>query len=200
MNTHAFNTAVFNAPHWPRHIDSDESFPTLLTQTLIIPESKTVEGELISAVAIPWYKILMLIKNDSSLMFQIDPRTWEEIIAGTYKAAGWDEVILTRRSGDFGRDVIARKKGIGSVRFIESVKRYTPGHFVKASDVKELGHVLQADRGASKGIVSTTWEFAPKIEEDPFIKPYLPDRIELLNGKKVIERFTEWAKLDGGTV
>src|SRR5438046_878584 len=57
--------------------------PALVTQTLIIPGSKTSEGILISAVAIPWRKILDLLTQDPSGMFQIDPRTWEEIIAGT---------------------------------------------------------------------------------------------------------------------
>ena len=32
-------------------------FPTLLTQTLIVPESKTAEGILIAAIAFPWRKI-----------------------------------------------------------------------------------------------------------------------------------------------
>jgi len=47
---------------------------------------------------------------------------WEEIIAGAYKKAGFDEVTLTPRSGDLGRDVIAIKKGLGSVRVIDQVK------------------------------------------------------------------------------
>jgi len=32
------------------------------------------------------------------------------MIAGVYKESGFDEVTLTPRSGDFGRDVIAIKK------------------------------------------------------------------------------------------
>jgi restriction system protein len=176
-------------------VKDHESLPTLLTQALIVPESKIAEGVLIESVSFAWRKILDLLIEDPSLMFQFDPRKWEEFIAGIYKKAGWDEVELTRRSGDFGRDVIATKRGIGSVRFIESVKRYTPNHYVKASDVRELGHVMNADRNVSKGIISTTWEFAPKIEEDPFIRPYLPHRIELINGQKMMERLAQLTKL-----
>ena len=52
---------------------------------------------------------------------------WEELIAAAFDRSGYDEVILTPRSGDHGRDVIAIKKGIGTVRIIDSVKAYKPG-------------------------------------------------------------------------
>jgi restriction system protein len=54
--------------------------------------------------------------------------------------------------------------------------------------------VLLTDQKATKGIVSTTWEFAPRIEEDPFIKPHMPYRLELVNGDGLIKRFEEWTK------
>ena len=54
---------------------------------------------------------------------------WEEMIAGAYSRAGFDEVILTPRSGDYGRDVIAIRKGIGCIKIIGSVKAYKPGHW-----------------------------------------------------------------------
>jgi restriction system protein len=69
------------------------------------------------------------------IAFQISPRKWEEIIAGAYKKAGFDEVILTR-SGDLGRDVIAVKKGIGTIRVVDQVKAYKPGHLVTVNDVR----------------------------------------------------------------
>jgi restriction system protein len=169
--------------------------PTLVTQTLIIPDSKDSEGVLIRDVTIAWREIIKLVTKDANFMYEIDPRKWEEIIAGSYQAAGY-RVILTPRSGDFGRDVIAYKDGFGSVRFIESVKRYKPGNEVPADDVRALLGVLLSDQQATKGIISTTWEFAPKIREDPFIKPHIPYRLELVNGKGLIERFKEWAKLD----
>ena len=60
-------------------------------------------------------------------MYQIDPWRWEEIIAASYQESGlFDEVILTPRSNDGGKDVIAIKEGYGSIRFVESVKQYNP--------------------------------------------------------------------------
>jgi restriction system protein len=159
----------------------------LLLQTVIVPGRKTTEGQLIEAVAIPWFKIIRLLKNDPSLAYKIPPWKWEEIIAGAYKKAGFDKVILTRRSGDYGRDVIAMKKGLGSVRVIDQVKAYKPGHLVTAKDVRALMGVLQGD-SASKGFLTTTSDFAPRLRDDPLIIPFIPSRLELINGRMLRER------------
>ena len=101
-----------------------DSLPTVLTQALILPESRTAEGMLISATTIAWRKILALLIEDADLVFKIEPRKWEEIIAASYQQSGlFDEVILTPRSGDGGKDVVATKKGVGSIKYVESVKR-----------------------------------------------------------------------------
>jgi restriction system protein len=71
------------------------------------------------------------------------------MIAAAFDQAGYDEVILTPRSGDHGRDVIAIKKGVGSIRIIDSVKAYKPGHLVRYDDVRALAGVLLGDQGAS---------------------------------------------------
>jgi restriction system protein len=169
----------------------EDILPKLIIQTLILPESKDAEGVLIRDVTIAWWEIIKLILQDPNLMYQIPHRTWEEVIAGGYEAAGY-KVTLTPASGDLGRDVIAYRDGFGSVRFIESVKRYTPNHPVTANDVRALLGVLHSDQNATKGIVSTTWEFAPKIAEDPLIKPHIPYRLELVNRHGLIERFKDW--------
>ena len=172
--------------------------PTLLTQTLIIPESITAEGILIASIASPWRKIRKLITEDPTLVYQMDPRKWEELIAASYWESGqFDEVILTPRSNDGGKDVIAIKKGYGAIRFVESVKTYRPGNEVTADDVRALGCLL-LDPKNSKGIVSTTWKFAPKIEEDALLKTLLPYRLELVDGEKLIERFKPWGKPEHG--
>lgn len=112
----------------------------------------------------------------------------EEIVAAAYDKEGFDEVILTPRSGDYGRDVIAIKKGVVSLKFIDQVKRYKPGHIVKADEVRALIGVLNSELDATKAFFTTTSAFAPKIEEDKFIKPYLPYRLELVDREKLIAR------------
>jgi restriction system protein len=165
----------------------------LLLQTIIIPESKITEGTLIKCVDIPWFRIIKEIQGNPELVFQLSSEKWEEMVAGAYKIAGFDEVILTPRSGDFGRDVIAIKKGLGQVRVIDQVKAYGPKHLVTANDVRALMGCLHED-GAAKGFLSTTSDFAPKITSDPLITPLIPQRLELINGKKLIERLIELSK------
>jgi len=165
----------------------------VLLQAVVVPGDKTTEGQLIEAVAWPWFDIIELMKTNPAIIYQLDGRQWEEIIAGAYKKAGFDEVTLTPRSGDYGRDVIAVKRGLGSVRVIDQVKAYKPGHLVTADDVRALMGVLQGD-GASKGFLTTTSEFAPKIHMDPLIVPFIPSRLDLINGKLLLQRLIELAK------
>jgi restriction system protein len=91
-------------------------------------------------------------------------------------------VTLTPRSGDHGRDVIAIKHGVGCIKIIGSVKRYAAGNLVSYNDIRALLGVMLGERNASKGIITTTSDFPPKVAEDPFIGPFLPTRLELMNG------------------
>jgi restriction system protein len=167
--------------------------PQVLMQAVIVPGARTNEGKLIEAVALPWFKIIALLKDDPNLAFQISPEKWEEIVAGAYHKAGFDEVTLTPRSGDYGRDVIAVKRGIGRVRIIDQVKAFRPSHLVTANDVRGLMGVLHLD-GASKGFITTTSDFAPGIMKDPLIAPFMPARLELVNGSALMARLEELAR------
>jgi restriction system protein len=104
------------------------------------------------------------------------------LIAAAFEQDGYDEVILTPRSGDFGRDVVASKKGVGCVRIIDSVKALAPDRLVGQDDVRALLGVLSGDLRASKAILTTTSDFAPGIATDPYISPFMPTRLELMNG------------------
>jgi restriction system protein len=104
------------------------------------------------------------------------------MVAGAYERAGY-RVILTPRSGDYGRDVVATSVGVGSIKILGSVKAYSPGHLVDAEACRSLLGVVTANQKASKGIITTTSDFAPKIPTDPSIAPFLPTRLELMNGK-----------------
>lgn len=150
---------------------------------------RTEDGVMIQAVAIPWFKILDVLRSDPSAAFRIPPRQWEEIIAGAYVEAGFDEVFLTPASGDLGRDVIATKNGFGSIRIYDQVKAYKPGHLVTAEEVRAMSGILQGN--VSKGIVTTTSDFAPKLREDRILAPLMPHRLELKAGKQLLEWLEE---------
>jgi restriction system protein len=168
---------------------------TLTIAGLIIPErTKLVEGTLVRSVSVVWNEIVRKLGEDWSVARDLSPEQWEQLVAGAFKKAGYDEVILTKRSGDLGRDVIATTKGVGQVKIIGSVKAYKPGHLVKHDDVRALLGTLNGERNASKAILTTTSDFAPGIHTDPFIEPYLPTRLELLNGEQLQAWLTKLLK------
>ena len=158
---------------------TEDTLPSIVLKALLELVVPTKEGDLIRAVAVPWFEILERIKKDPKSVYQIDPRTWEEIIAGAYTRAGFDEVILTPRSGDKGRDVVATRNGVGSIRIFDQVKAYKPGHVVTAEEVRAMIGVVTGAQNVSKGVVTTTSEFAPRLTEDEYIKPLIPYRLEL---------------------
>lgn len=150
--------------------------------SVIIPEQKSTEGVLVKSASLVWASIVDELELDWRKAYEIPSHVWEEIVAGAYKKAGFDEVTLTPRSGDDGRDVIAIKKGIGSIKIIGSVKAYKPGLLVGCDDIRALLGVMSGERDTSKGIITTTSDFPPKVGDDPFIAPFLPTRLELMNG------------------
>lgn len=157
---------------------NDEA-PEIIIKALLKFSDRTAEGILVQAVALPWFEIMNLIRRDPHAMYKIDPRAWEEIIAGAYKRAGFDEVTLTPRSGDKGRDVVATKKGCGSICIFDQVKAYKPGHVVTAEEVRAMLGVITGAQNVSKGIITTTSTFAPRILNDDYIKAFIPYRLEL---------------------
>lgn len=166
---------------------------SVFLRTVVHSTRSNHDGALIEAVTLPWFDIIEILQRDPKAAFEITDRKWEEIIAGAYKAAGFDSVVLTPRSGDYGRDVIAEKHGIGVVRVIDQVKAYKPHVLVKANDVRALMGVLHTD-GAAKGFVTTTSDFAPRLINDPLIAPLIPSRLGLINGSQLLERLIEIAK------
>jgi len=162
-------------------------YPEVLLQAAVVVfGDKTNEGQLIQGVAIPWFEIIEQLERDAEFMFKIPWRKLEEIIAGAYERAGYPEVVLTPRSGDAGRDIIATKPGVGSIRIIDQVKAYKRGHRVKADEVRSLLGVLQTDRNVSKGVITTTSQFAPGIYKDEGLRPLMPYRLELKDGAQLI--------------
>ena len=66
-------------------------------------------------------------------------------VVGAFSKANY-EVTLTPRSGDFGRDVIAIRRGVGCVKIIGSVKRYAAGNLVPYDDIRALLGVMAGER------------------------------------------------------
>lgn len=151
---------------------------------------KTKEGEIVRAVAEPWFDILKMLEQDPSIAYQMNWRKWEEMVAGAYTRAGYDKVELTPPSGDKGRDVIATKWGHYSIRIFDQVKAYKPGLLVDEGEVWKMLGILERDRNVSKGYITTTSDFAPGVWKDENLKLYIPHRLEL----KPFDALLAWLK------
>ncbi|TAJ91963.1 restriction endonuclease [bacterium] len=161
--------------------------PEIGLSLAIVPDNPVAEGVLVRSTSIVWATLVNELSEDWTRAYSIPWRTWEELLAGGFKKAGYDEVILTPRSRDHGRDVIATKFGVGSVRILGSMKAYKPGHLISKEEVHALAGVVAIDPNASKGIIATTSDFAPGVREDPRLIATVPYRIELLNGAALRE-------------
>ena len=160
---------------------------TLVLQAALVDlGSETPDGVIIEAVTVPWLEIVKEIERRPELLFDFVeyPRKFEEFIAGAYEQAGYT-VELTPQSGDRGRDVIATMSGIITVRVLDQVKAYSPGHKVDAEAVRAMVGVLATDRGASIGVVTTTSEFAPGVWGE--FDEYIPTRLQLRDGSALRE-------------
>lgn len=161
----------------------------ILLGTLIEKDPIGKEGAIVKMVAPAWFEVVRLIQANPDILSEMNHRKFEEFIAGAYKRAGFDNVLLTPRSMDHGIDVIAEKQGVGRIRIVDQVKRFSPGTAVTANDVRALGFVALADGKDTKGVVSTTSTFAPKIEQDRYLGPLIRDgRIELIDGTSLLDR------------
>ena len=172
--------------------------PGLLLQAAFVQYvARVKEGQVVRAATLPWLAMIKELERarDLSILLKLSPRQFEELIAAAYEADGWN-VILTPRSRDFGRDVIAvaQRSDIGEMRIIDQVKKYAPGRVVTAEECRALLHVLDAERNVSKGFITTTAQFAPGIAKDPTVAPWVPNRLTLRDGKGLLP----WLLARGG--
>lgn len=190
MNPLSFNPLDPMSIFFRRPVPSDEEL--LLSMEVVSLGARTNEGDIVSAVHVPWKVLIAELSKNPHFLHQFDPRKMEELIAAAYEQEGFDEVVLTPRSGDLGRDIIATRKGQFKIRLLDQVKRYAPGSPVPADDVRAMVGVLCRDPAASKAYVTTTSTFAPGVEKE--FADMLPTRLELRTGKDLQAWFEQLAK------
>tara|TARA_R110000868_G_scaffold34144_3_gene123439 strand:- start:5031 stop:5582 length:552 start_codon:yes stop_codon:yes gene_type:complete len=168
-----------------------EGSPEILLQTELVHfGDKNNRGVLVTLAAIPWLEIAQRLGRDPNFLFQFSqyPRKFEEFIAACYVKAGFDEVTLTPQRNDRGVDVIAVKKGVGSIRYLDQVKAYKPGHRVSHNDVRAMLGSLSLDPDASRGLVTTTSTFEPGIlKMDGEFSSVLNNTLELKDGAATLK-------------
>ena len=159
-------------------IAQDDAPQINLNAEIIVLGDKTSEGRLVEGVRTAWHEIIRYFGKHPEELFNIDPRKFEELIAGAWELDGYI-VELTERSNDKGKDVIATRPGYGSIRIFDQVKRYKISRPVTANDVRALLGTIEGAGNVSKGVFTTTSHFAPNLLDDPVIARAIPHRLEL---------------------
>lgn len=115
--------------------------------------------------------LLEKIRSDPTLLRDLSPRRFEEVIAELLALQGY-AVDLTPPSQDGGFDIYAaRKDGLGRFLFLVECKRYTPPNKVGVSIVRSLHGVVQ-QKQANAGIVVTSSFFTKGAQEFQQSIPY----------------------------
>lgn len=168
--------------------------PSVLLQTDVVTlGEKTEEGDVVKSVRQTWPEIVKQIQLRKEFLFEFtkSARAFEMFLAATYRKDGFDEVILTPRSNDRGRDVIASKTG---ARILDQAKAYNRKLLVTHEEVRAMAFVVLRDRLPSTGAITTTSDFAPTIETGDEFYGIVPDMVELRNGNRLRDWLTSIVK------
>ena len=77
---------------------------------------------------------------------------------------------------------------MSAMRVLDQAKANSPTNLVSQNDVRAIFGVLRLDPGATKGIITTTSDFAPGVADE--FQKVIPYQLETKNG----EQFLEWVR------
>jgi hypothetical protein len=127
---------------------------------LILPEHGIINARLNEGVA----ELILEIQKRNELIYEIDPRKFEELIAHVFRNHGF-AVDLTKRTRDGGQDIIAMRYDLGiPCKYIIECKKYAPKNKVGVELVRSLAGV-QATIGANKAVLATTSTFTKEAKK-----------------------------------
>lgn len=110
------------------------------------------------------FDLIKSFRDEPTLMRQISPRDFEVVVAEILARLQFEDVELTSRSADGGKDIIARRTVNGiSMKFFFECKRYGPDQKVGVPHLRSLlGAVSQHPSQANIGVLATTSTFTQK--------------------------------------
>jgi len=148
-----------------RITDPDSSIiDTLDVESLSINEDE--KSSLIVVDRLPLRLLSQILSNPSDVR-NITPRQFEEFVAELLSELGFSNVILTPRSGDGGKDVIASHSVQDiPLTFYFECKKYAEGNKIQLETMRSLlGTVAHDSRMVNKGILVTTSTFTKGCKE-----------------------------------
>jgi len=134
---------------------------------------------------------LLLIEKQNSLvkkalmqrLYEMDPFQFEFLIADLLKAIGYENVEVTKRSGDKGIDVVANltMDGITNVKTIIQAKRYKKGNNISGKTITQLRGSAEVDQ---RGLVITTSQYTKDAIQESKAANKMP--VSLVDGEKLL--------------
>jgi restriction endonuclease Mrr len=124
------------------------------------------KSALISVDNLP-LKLIAKIMRSPSEVKNLTPRQFEEFVAETLAQLGFTDVILTPRSGDGGKDVIASHQINGiPLSFYFECKKYADDNRIQLETLRALlGTMAHDSRQVNKGVLVTTSTFTKGSKE-----------------------------------
>jgi HJR/Mrr/RecB family endonuclease len=117
-------------------------------------------------------------------LLTMDPFQFEFLVADLLQKIGYENVSVTKRSGDKGIDVVANLTvgGITNVKTVIQVKRYGLTNKIDGKIIAQLRGSSEVDQ---RGLVITTSDFQKSAIEESKAPNKMP--VSLVNGEKLLE-------------
>ncbi len=115
---------------------------------------------------------------------EMDPFQFEYLVAELLQKIGYEDVEVTKRSGDKGIDIIGNLTvgGLTNVKTVIQVKRYKKGNNISGKYITQLRGSAEVDQ---RGLIITTSDFTKDAMNEAKAKNKMP--VALVNGEKLIE-------------
>lgn len=140
---------------------------------------------------------LLLIENQNNLvkktlmqkLYEMDPYQFEFLVADLLQAIGYENVKVTKRSGDKGIDVTANltMDGITNVKTIIQVKRFKKGNNISGKVITQLRGSAEVDQ---RGLVITSSDFTKDAVVESKASNKMP--VSLINGEKLLDLLVKY--------
>lgn len=142
-------------------------------------------------------RLLDQILRSPELMRALSPHEFERFVATLIDKLGFEDVAITPRSGDQGRDILAVKRVLGiPVLFAFECKRYGPDKPVGVGLLRALyGSISHGPTKANKGILVTTSRFTSGARRFILTEPSLDGK----DFSGIVEWLKEYAKQSRAT-
>jgi len=166
----------FQSQFQSERISSESEDETLQTgaNEQIAPSSKSVDNDTTG------YRSRLL-----SILQSLPPNGFERLCQRLLRESGFEQVVVTGRSGDGGIDGqgLLQVNPFVSFKVLFQCKRYVG--LVGAAQVRDFRGAMMGR--ADKGIIMTTGTFSPDAQKEA-LRDGVP-QIELVNGEKLLDMF-----------